>query len=30
MSEPRVVEFADELVHPADPADWSWNESWFF
>ena len=20
----------DELLHPTDPDDWSWNESWFF
>ena len=20
----------DEQVHPADPAVWSWNESWYF
>jgi hypothetical protein len=21
---------ADERIHPVDPDDWSWNESWFF
>ena len=21
---------ADERIHPVDPDDWSWNESWYF
>lgn len=25
-----VVTDADEAIHPFDPDEWSWNESWFF